>query len=234
MKKQILISMLLASFLLASCQKASDEENTNLENNDKIIGNTSQETLPETERMSYTEYVEKYGTLFNNETNLPNETEIAYEDTTSNLLATYSTSLESSSDARINNIEIVCERLNNYILKPGETFSYNNVTGPFGEDDGFEKAPILLQNGEKTKGYGGGVCQLSSTLYNVVKNINQVEITERHHHSSPVSYVPEGEDATVSLQSNLDFQFVNHNQYPIRFKAKCENNEVTVWAYKNA
>ena len=91
----------------------------------------------------------------------------------------------------------------------------------------------MLSDGSKDKGYGGGVCQLSSTLYNVVKNIDNVEITERHHHSAPVEYVPEGEDATVSLQSNLDFKFVNNNDFAIRFEANCSNGEVSVKAYKS-
>ena len=104
--------------------------------------------------------------------------------------------------------------------------------GPYGQSDGFEEATILLSDGSKTEGYGGGVCQLSSTLYNVVKNIDNIEITERHNHSAPVAYVSEGQDATVSLQSGLDFKFVNQNDYAIRFKAECINNEVSVTAFK--
>lgn len=85
---------------------------------------------------------------------------------------------------------------------------------------------------KKVKDMVGGVCQLSSTLYNVVKNIKNITIIERHHHSAAVSYVPKGQDATVSLQSNLDFKFVNNNSFSIRFKAECSNGKVTVWAFK--
>ena len=59
-----------------------------------------------------------------------------------------------------------------------------------------------------------------------------IEITERHHHSSPVAYVPKNEDATVSLQSGLDFKFINHNNYPIKFESECADGYVTVWACK--
>ena len=69
-------------------------------------------------------------------------------------------------------------------------------------------------------------------LYNVVKNMENIEITERHNHSAPVAYVPEGQDATVSLQSGLDFKFVNNNNYAIRFEATCSNGNVTVKAFK--
>lgn len=229
MKKQLLFNILLTSFLLASCKNIIDENSNtndnnsenleNFENNEISLNNNLPNNI-ETKRTSYEEYQSR---LNNNTDNIQNS---------STLLATYSTSLGSSSDERVNNIEIVCDRLNNYILEPGETFSYNEVTGPFGEDDGFEKAPIMMKDGTKKDGYGGGVCQLSSTLYNVVKNIENVDIIERHHHSVPVSYVPEGEDATISLQSDLDFKFTNNTNYNIQFKAKCENNEVTVWAYR--
>ena len=237
--------MLLASSLLASCQN-NIEKNENNNFNSNVSGNKDDNTsrsqaLPRTERMSYQEYTEKYQAILNEQQNQisqeennekTNNTMLENTPSSDNMLATYSTPLQSSTDERINNLEIVCDRLNNFILKPKETFSYNNVTGPFGADDGFEKAPIMLKDGSKTDGYGGGVCQLSSTLYNVVKNLDHVEITERHHHSEPVSYVPEGEDATISLQSGLDFQFVNNADYPIQFKAKCAEGKVSVWAYK--
>lgn len=78
------------------------------------------------------------------------------------------------------------------------------------------EANILLSDGSHDKGYGGGVCQLSSTLYNAVKNLD-VKITERHNHSVPVAYAPKNEDATVSLQSNLDFKFVNNSSKSLKF-----------------
>lgn len=236
------IIFMLSTLFLTSC-----EQNTNLENDTNVSNKNNEENagtpLQEntTERISYRDYIEKYGNendeeiVNNTEDNTTNEDESAEDETAiipDNQLSTYSTPLLSSTKERINNIKIVCDRLNNFILNPNETFSYNNVTGPFGPDDGFQEATILLSDGTKTEGYGGGVCQLSSTLYNVVKNIQNVEITERHNHSAPVAYVPEGEDATVSLQSNLDFKFVNNTIYPIKFEAKCANGNVTVTAFR--
>lgn len=152
--------------------------------------------------------------------------------TVPNLLSSYSTKILSTSENRYHNIQIVANRLNGYVLNAGETFSYNEVCGPYGESDGFLEATILLSDGTESTGFGGGVCQLSSTLYNAVKNLN-IEITERHHHSSPVAYVPENEDATVSMQSDLDFQFINHYDYPIRFETEYNPNNLTVFVYQS-
>lgn len=73
---------------------------------------------------------------------------------------------------------------------------------------------------------------MSSTLYNAVKNL-KVDITERHNHSSPVAYVPKNEDATVSLQSGLDFKFINKYDYKIRFETSCNPDSLTVFVHKN-
>lgn len=145
----------------------------------------------------------------------------------SNELSSFSTKILTNDKNRYNNISIVADRLNNYVLKPGETFSFNKVCGPYGASDGFLEATILLSDGTHDKGYGGGVCQLSSTLYNAVKNLN-VKITERHHHSVPVAYVPKNEDATVSLQSNLDFKFVNNSSRSLKFTTSHDPNNLKV------
>lgn len=235
MKLIFLVTILLATLSLTSCGN-----NENISKNSNITTNEPPYSEPlgkqNSERISYKQYIEKYNLENENMENTQNTDDVVeeqMENIPANQLATFSTPLLSSPPERINNLKIVCERLNNYILEPNETFSYNNVTGPFGKDDGFQEATILLSDGSKTKGYGGGVCQLSSTLYNVVKNIENIDIIERHNHSSPVAYVPENEDATVSLQSDLDFKFMNNNDYPIRFEAVCSNDKVLVKAFKD-
>lgn len=147
-------------------------------------------------------------------------------------LNSYTTKILTSDENRYNNIKIVSDRLNGYVLKPGATFSFNEVCGPYGQSDGFLEATILLSDGTSSKGYGGGVCQLSSTVYNAVKTLN-IDITERHHHSAPVAYVPENEDATVSLQSDLDFKFVNKGSTPIKFRTAYDPNNLTVAVYES-
>ena len=131
---------------------------------------------------------------------------------------------------RYNNISIVANRLNEYELPAGSEFSFNEVCGPYGQSDGFLEAKILLSDGTETEGFGGGVCQLSSTLYNAVKDLD-VTITEHHHHSAPVAYVPTNQDATVSLQSNLDFKFKNDYSSTLIFKTTYDPNNLSVSVY---
>lgn len=149
------------------------------------------------------------------------------------LLSSYSTKILTNDENRYNNISIVADKLNGFILAPGTGFSFNDELGPYGKDDGFLEAKILLSNGEESTGYGGGVCQLSTTLYNAVKDLENVEITEHHNHSTPVAYAPKNQDATVSLQSGLDFKFINNYDYPIRFETTHDPNNLTVKVYRN-
>ena len=159
---------------------------------------------------------------------------LSYESDSSDRLSTYSTQILTSDENRYNNIKIVSDRLNGFVLEPGEEFSFNDELGPYGKDDGFLEAKILLSNGEEAEGYGGGVCQLSTTLYNAIKELDKIEITEHHNHSTPVAYVPKNQDATVSLQSGLDFKFKNNYNFPIRFETTHNPNNLTVTIYKSA
>ncbi len=157
-------------------------------------------------------------------------TEVAEYIPPSNIIGSYSTKILTTDSNRYNNISIVADRLNGYVLAPGAEFSYNKVCGPYGKDDGFLEANILLSDGTEVKGFGGGVCQLSTTLYNAIKDLN-VEITEHHHHSKPVAYAPINQDATVSLQSNLDFKFKNNYNKSIKFETWKDSNNLSVSVY---
>ena len=151
-----------------------------------------------------------------------------YDEDTSTL-STFSTKVYTKTADRLKNLSIVCDRISGTVVAPGEEFSYNDTCGPYNKENGFGKATIFV-NGEDVQEYGGGVCQLSSTLYNAVKDIG-VDITERHNHSKEVYYVPKNQDATVSYGS-LDFKFKNLNTYPIRIEANSDENKVTVSIYK--
>lgn len=159
---------------------------------------------------------------------------LSYESDSSDRLSTYSTQILTSDENRYNNIKIVSDRLNGFVLEPDEEFSFNDDLGPYGKDDGFLEAKILLSNGEEAEGYGGGVCQLSTTLYNAIKELDKIEIIEHHNHSTPVAYAPKNQDATVSLQSGLDFKFKNNYNFPIRFETTHNPNNLTVTIYKSA
>lgn len=144
------------------------------------------------------------------------------------LLASHSTSLGSSSRNRVRNIELASRTIDGLLLRPGEVFSYNEVVGPRLESLGFREAPIY-RNGEVVPGTGGGVCQVSTTIYNIAL-LTDSEIVERSHHSMPVHYVPLGRDATVAYP-NIDLRFRNSGSHPMYLEAKVEGWRLKMRAY---
>ena len=108
---------------------------------------------------------------------------------------------------------------------PGKEFSYNKVVGERTTKNGFKEA-IIYADGELDYGIGGGICQISSTLYNSVLLAN-LEIVERKNHSMTVSYLPIGCDATVSYGS-VDFKFKNSRSYPIKISATVNTGVITI------
>ena len=239
-KKLIIIA--LASLLLTACGKNNNTSENEVPLDNNYYSRLSNENLP-IERSIISDnnsgdikINEPYGEARKDYIagEFENDEILAIDKNTQNgkkSLATFTTKILTSDPNRYHNITIVRDRLNGYVLKNNETFSFNNVCGPYGKDDGFKEATILLSNGKEDKGYGGGVCQLSSTLYNAVKNLD-IDITERHHHSTPVAYVPKDEDATVSLQSDLDFKFKNVSGKNLKFEASSTENSLTVSVYE--
>lgn len=128
------------------------------------------------------------------------------------------------SSSRVTNIQLACEHCNDVILNPGETFSYNETVGERTSERGFQSAPVIA-NGQLVPGIGGGICQVSTTLYAACLNAG-LEIVERHPHSKPVAYVPHGMDAAVSW-GTLDYQFRNNTDYPVKIKTFYENDAIT-------
>lgn len=126
---------------------------------------------------------------------------------------------------RERNIQIACEKINGTVLPPGGVFSYNDVVGPRGRENGFRMAPQIVR-GRLVPGYGGGICQTSSTLYNAVL-LGGLKVVKRSHHSFPVKYVPAGRDATVDYGS-IDFQFENSTEAPIALAASASGGQCVV------
>ena len=137
------------------------------------------------------------------------------------------TSLSGSSKSRISNVKKACEKINDVILMPGQVFSYNDTVGERLDTLGWLPAPAYA-NGEVKQEYGGGICQVSSTLYNAALYSN-LEIVERENHYFQVGYLPWGMDATVSW-GWPDFKFRNSQPYPIKIVAWVddETNECCV------
>lgn len=141
------------------------------------------------------------------------------------VLGQYSTTFNAQQSGRSENIAIAARSINNTLLMPQEEFSFNKQTGPRGIAGGYQEAPVII-NGELVPGVGGGICQVSSTLYNAVARSN-LEVSDRRNHSLPVAYVPLGQDATVA-GDYIDFKFINNRQYPVYVESFVQNSSVFV------
>ena len=142
-------------------------------------------------------------------------------------LSAFSTKIYSNDPNRTTNMQITTTTLNGTIVKNGETFSFCNTVGPSTSSKGYLKADIYDKNGNKKKGYGGGNCQVSSTLYNAVLAIPTLTVIERHPHSNHVPYVPDGKDATVAYGS-YDFKFRNDTGNDIKILSSVANGTVNI------
>lgn len=139
------------------------------------------------------------------------------------LLATFSTSYSTKNINRTTNIKLASSKIDGIVILPGEIFSYNITVGKRTAEAGFKSAAVYA-GGEVTTGIGGGICQVSSTLYNSVL-LSNLEIVERHNHGFNPGYVKAGTDATVSW-GGPDFKFKNNRNYPI--KVLCTNSGGTI------
>lgn len=136
------------------------------------------------------------------------------------LLASFSTKYDASNKNRSTNLKLAAGKINGTILLPGEEFSYNKVVGERTIEAGYKEAHVF-SGGKVTDGLGGGICQISTTLYNAALYAN-LEITERRNHNLPAGYVKNGLDATV-VYGSIDFKFVNSRTYPIKIVAEVKN-----------
>lgn len=149
------------------------------------------------------------------------------------LLASYTTSFEGSSlgkSNRVHNICLAAERINGVVVAPNEVFSMNDTIGDRNRANGWKKA-AAISGGNYTQEYGGGVCQVSSTLFNAVL-MADLTVVERYHHSWPMPYVPIGRDATIST-GKKDFRFKNSSGAAVTIVATVdeENSSLTVALY---
>lgn len=155
-------------------------------------------------------------------------TEQLQQELFSDLLGTYSSNYTASNVNRSHNVALAASKFNGYIMMPGDVFSYNGVVGDRTVAAGYRNAAVYTANGVED-GIGGGICQVSSTLYNAVLKAN-LEIVSRTNHSYPVSYVPKGQDATVSMGA-IDFLFKNSSENPIQIRTYVGGGVCTVSVY---
>jgi len=136
-------------------------------------------------------------------------------------LSTFSTNYVNNYN-RTTNLILAANKINGTVLMPREKFSFNEVVGERTVSAGYKNAAIFV-NGQVEDGLAGGICQISSTLYNAVIGAD-LEIEERHNHSKLTSYLPGGKDATVAW-GRYDFQFVNNREYPIKIEMSVQNGK---------
>lgn len=140
------------------------------------------------------------------------------------------TSFRGSSANRIRNIQIAAGNVNQLVLQPGETVSMNKAFLPRTSANGYRQAGTYV-GGKVVPGMGGGICQVSSTIYNAVMN-GGLTVVERHPHSMPVHYLPLGMDAAISSGSK-DLKVRNDYPFPVLFEAYTEGKNLTVNIYTN-
>lgn len=140
-------------------------------------------------------------------------------------LSSYSTSYSGSTSNRRTNVARAADLINGKVIAPGEIFSFNDTVGHRTIENGFLTAKEYIA-GKSVDGIGGGVCQVSSTLYSAVLYAD-MQIAERLNHMLTVGYIPLGQDATVS-DGGVDFKFKNSSDYPIKISAGTNGSTITV------
>ena len=141
------------------------------------------------------------------------------------------TSYSTSSSNRCNNVEVAAARLNNYVVQPGHMVSVSSAILSRTTANGYKEAGAY-ENGETVPAIGGGICQVSSTVYNAVMNAG-LTVLERHPHSMPVHYLPLGQDAAIS-EGAMDMIFRNDYDRPVLIQTQTANKKLTVTIYVHA
>lgn len=144
------------------------------------------------------------------------------------VLGTCSTNFASSAAGRAQNVRNGCSKINGSVIYPGEEFSVFKTVSPFSQANGYELAGSYA-NGTTVETYGGGICQVSTTLYNAVIK-SELDVTMRFNHSMIVGYVDPSRDAAISGETK-DFRFVNNTNTPIYIDGYCDGGIITFTVY---
>lgn len=220
--KKILIGLLLVPLLvLTGCNtQTNTSDTTNIDSSQSDTTNKVDQNIIQNTAIE--------NTSSNEIETLPSEDDKKNTDTppTEIPLSNFSTQIKSSSTNRLNNIQLACSELNDATVNNGQEFSFYGVVGPASEAEGYKKADVIISK-KVVQALGGGMCQVSSTLYNAVLEIPNIQITERHAHQKPVNYVEQGKDAAVSYGSQ-DFKFINNTGKNIKIYANADNGYVNI------
>lgn len=237
-KRYLIVLILLFSFLfvLSGCNNANKNTENSEDKNNTEINRTSAEFNVSNQNKEIANNNTSNTNSGNNENvNTSNVNKSSNENITSSKemekkpveteLASFSTRIIDKDENRQNNIRLTCSKLNELTIDGGSTFSFLKSIGETTVEAGYKEADILI-NGKKTKGLGGGNCQVSSTLYNAALKSEGLEVTERHEHDKKVPYIEKGKDATIAFPS-LDLKFKNNSQNQIKIYMSTDGNYVT-------
>ncbi|EEG76281.1 VanW family protein [Dethiobacter alkaliphilus AHT 1] len=178
-----------------------------------VLANLARPDLPLEIRVPYAEIIS------------PEITMATYEEKgIEGLMSSYTTKFDPSVVNRVHNLQLASAQLNNYFLAPGEVLSVNRVIGDTVAEKGYKKAPVIV-GGKLSEGIGGGICQVSTTLYNTALLAN-LDIVERHNHHLTVLYIDPGRDATISYPV-LDFKFRNNRDHYVLITSQLEKDSLT-------
>ena len=194
---------------IRTAQNTSDtsSNNTSVENSQNE--NTAEISNPSKQK-------DKKNEEKNIESKLAKETEIA----------SFTTKIYTKDSDRQNNVSIACSALNDSTVENGKTFSFSKTVGKATSSKGYKKADVF-RNGAVIEALGGGLCQVSTTLYNAVLKVPGTKVVERHSHSNKVPYIKSGKDAAVSY-GTYDFKFVNNTGNTLKIKASNTQNNITI------
>lgn len=142
------------------------------------------------------------------------------------VLASFTTEYNLDNESRTHNIQLASDKINGTLIKPGEQFSFNDVVGERTAEAGYDDAPVMI-DGKLVPGIGGGICQVSSTIFNTAL-LSGMNIIERTPHFEPVGYIQAGRDATVAW-GYLDFKFINPYQQSIYILSVMNNGTLTIY-----
>ena len=210
----IIMSLLIVSLIIFTIFKVASSTNT-LRSNEPILDKSTNNEIANNNSSNNIN-------IYNENTTLENPKEEI-------LLSSFSTNIYDNDTNRVENIALAIKNINEKIINPGDIFSFNETVGPMDYEHGFKESTAFDSEGNKIKVPGGGMCQISSTMYNTALEAN-LEIVERHPHSRRVEYVPVDRDATI-YYNTLDFKFKNNTENPIKIVASSDEYNVTVTFY---
>lgn len=226
----LLTFVLLSSLFLVSC--SNDTNDNKEEANTKEVSQDKEKQEEKTEKKE-AEKKEELPKESQAVTEFPWDEDADFkealeENNTDVLIAGFSTVFDDSTPEEFENIELASSIINGTVVKPGEVFSQNETAGPYTEERGYKEGLVYV-GGEAMLDYGGGVCNVATTLYNT-SIASDIDIVERHNHSMPVPYVPYGQDAAVAY-GYKDFKFKNNTDDPMLIWTELKDNRLYMGFY---